>query len=97
MIPINTHVQTTHLKLIAQKKQFLENLVFYSCKGYKPLSTCKNIWFRWLVLHQCLHVHFFSRSSLMEKMLPIMVRKTMDQHVLLDLAPKTMVSTSLDL
>ncbi len=26
MIPINTHVQTTHLKLFAQKKQFIDKV-----------------------------------------------------------------------
>ncbi len=78
------------------QQSFLENLVFYIFKGYKPLSSCKNIWFQWLVLHQFLHVQFPSWSSLMEKVLPIMVKKKMDQHVLLDLAPKTIIFASFD-
>jgi hypothetical protein len=28
-----------------QQHQFLEDLVFYICKGCKPLFTCKNVWF----------------------------------------------------
>jgi hypothetical protein len=32
----------------------------------------------------------------MEKVLPIMVKKTMDKEVLLDLAPKTIISASFD-
>jgi len=88
--------QTLTKKNDVAQQQFLEILVFSICKGYRPLSTCKNIWFQWLVLHQCFHVQFSSRSSLMEKMLPIMVKKTMDQHVWLDLAPKRMVAVSFD-
>jgi hypothetical protein len=26
-----------------QQKHFLEDLVLYICKGYMPLSTCKNV------------------------------------------------------
>jgi hypothetical protein len=32
---------------------FIEDLVFYICKGYWVFSTTKNIWLKRLVLHQC--------------------------------------------
>ncbi len=31
-------------KINEQQKHFLEDLVLYICKGYTPLSTCKNVW-----------------------------------------------------
>ncbi len=32
------------------QQPFLNNLVFYICKGYRPLSTYNNIWLQKLVL-----------------------------------------------
>ncbi len=42
---ITTFFGSTHLYKHGDEaqQQFLEDLVFYICKGYKPLSTCKNI------------------------------------------------------
>ncbi len=122
IIPMRTHVEFAHLKLVAQRKvaiieelvvvvascsqqfgkkrsrpfgcaitsyfgvtnhykksneaqqQFLEDLVLYTCKGYKPLSTCDNIWSRRLVLRLCPYVVFPSRTTFVEKMLPTMVK-----------------------
>jgi hypothetical protein len=34
-------------------RMFIEDLVFYICKGYWVFSTTKNIWLKRLVLHQC--------------------------------------------
>jgi hypothetical protein len=65
---------------------FLENLVFYICVGYMPLSSCKNIWLHKLVLHQLPCIVFPFHSSLVEKFLPRMVTKTMNLRMLLDLA-----------
>jgi hypothetical protein len=48
----------------AQQK-FIEDLVLYICKGYKPLSTCENM-LKWLILHQCLRVVFLSHFSLVK-------------------------------
>jgi hypothetical protein len=45
------------------QQRFIEDLVLYMCKSYKPLSTCKNIWLRKLVLHQCPYVVFPFCSS----------------------------------
>jgi hypothetical protein len=33
------------------QQQFLKDLVFYTCKGYKPLSNHDNIWLQRLVLY----------------------------------------------
>jgi hypothetical protein len=30
-------------KIDEHQQQFLEDLVLYICKGYKPLSTCENV------------------------------------------------------
>ncbi len=69
----------------------------YICKGYRPFVN----------LHECLalevnftpkiRVLFFFRSSFVEEVLPTMVKKTMDHHVLPNLASTTVVSTSFDL
>jgi hypothetical protein len=72
---LNKHGDETH-------QWFLEDLVLYICKGYKPLSTCKNIWLRSLVIHQCLCVNFLSCSNLLEHVLPEIIQKTMNLHVL---------------
>jgi hypothetical protein len=80
-----------------QQKHFLENLVFYICKGYIPLSSCENVWFQRLVLPQCSHVQFPSRSSFVEKMLATVVKKIMDQHFVPNLASTIVVSTSFDM
>jgi hypothetical protein len=62
-----------------------------------PLSNCENIWFQKLVLHQCPHVVFSSQFCFVKCMLLAMVKKTMDQHVLLSLAFTIVVSISFDL
>jgi hypothetical protein len=68
---------TNHYKKSNEaQQQFLEDLVLYTCKGYKPLSTCDNIWLRRLVLCLCLHVAFPSRATFVEKILLAKVKKT---------------------
>ncbi len=52
---------------------------------------------RKLELHQCFHVLFFSQFFLMEEVLPTIVKKTMDHHVLFNLASATIVFTNFDL
>jgi len=49
------------------------------------------------MLHQCPHVLFLFRSSLVEKILLAMVKKTIDHHVLSTFASTTLVFTSFDL
>jgi hypothetical protein len=71
--------------------------VLHICKGYKPLSIYKNIWFQRLMLRQCLHVLFPFQSFLVEEMFLAMVKKTMDHHVLSNLAFVTVVSISFHL
>jgi len=80
-----------------QQKQFLENSVFYICKGYIPLSSCENVWFQRLVLPQRSHVQFPFQSSFVEEMLATMVKKIMDQHFVLNLVSTIVVSTSFDM
>ncbi len=45
------------------QQRFIDDLVLYIYKGYMPLSTCKNIWLRRLVLCQCPHFVFPSSFS----------------------------------
>ncbi len=72
--------------------------MLYIYKGYTPLSTCKMFGKCWkLELHQCFHVLFFFQSFLMEEVLLIIVKKTMDHHVLFNLAFATIVFTNFDL
>jgi hypothetical protein len=52
---------------------------------------------RKLMLHKCLHVLFFSQAFLVEKVLPTIVKKTIDHHVLLNLASATIDFTNFDL
>jgi hypothetical protein len=62
-----------------------------------PLFNCENVWFQRLVIRQCSHVQFPFRSSFVEEMLPTMVKKTMDQHVVPNLASTIIVSISFDM
>ncbi len=79
------------------QQQFLEDSVLYICKRYKNLSTCKNIWLWRLVLCQCPCVNFPPCSNLVEHVLPKMVQKTMDLHVLHIFETTTTIATSFDL
>ncbi len=67
------------------------------CKGYRPLSTCENVWLWRLVLYQSPCVLFLFQSSFVEEVLPTMIKKTMYHHVLLNLALATMVYVNFDL
>ncbi len=62
-----------------------------------PLSTCDNIWSKRLVLCFYLHVVFSFCATFIKEMLPAMVTKTIQLHVLLRLAETTTLSTSFDL
>jgi hypothetical protein len=61
-----------------------------------PFSTCENIWLKRLVLCLCLHLVFPSWATFIEEVLPIMVKKTMQLHVLLGLAKVTTLLISFD-
>ncbi len=56
------------------QQRFLEDLILYTCKGDKPLSTCDNIWLRRLVLCFYLHVVFHSWATFVEEVMPTMVK-----------------------
>jgi hypothetical protein len=75
---------------------FLEDLVLYICKKYKPLSTFENIWLQILVFCQCAHVNFPFHSNLVEHVLLEMVLKTMDLHVLHSLETITTIFAHFD-
>jgi len=49
------------------------------------------------MLHQCLHVLFFSQAFIVEKVLLAIVKKTIDHHVLLNLAFATIDFINFDL
>ncbi len=67
-------------------------------KGYRPLSTHERMfWLQRSILHQCPHVLFPFQSSLMEIMLHVMVKKTIDHHVLSNLASTIVMSIHFDL
>jgi len=57
------------------QQQFLEDLILYTYEGYKPLSTCDNIWLKRLVLYLYPCVFFPSWVTFVEEMFPIMVKK----------------------
>jgi len=59
-----------------------------------PLSICDNIWLRRLVLRLCPRA---SWAMFVEKVLLAMVKKTMQLHLLLELAMATTLSVSFDL
>ncbi len=61
-----------------------------------PFSTCDNIWLRSLVLHLCSCVVFPFHVTFVEEVMPAMVKKTMQLHVLLGLAKAITLSTSFD-
>jgi len=61
-----------------------------------PFSTCDNIWLRRLVLHLCSCVVFPSHVTFVEEVMPAMVKKTMQLHVLLGLAKAITLSVSFD-
>ena len=84
-------------KMDQQHIHFTEDLVWYLAKGYRPLSTVENPWFRRLVLRQAPRVVFPSRKQLVEDALPAMVTKTMDRYVLPSLASSVTASASFDL
>jgi len=62
-----------------------------------PLSTYDNIWLRRLVLRFCSRVVFPSWVMFVKEVLLAMVKKTMQLHVLPELAKATTLSTSFDL
>ncbi len=57
----------------------------------------KNIWLQRLALHQCPCVNFLSCSNLVQHVLPKLVQKTMDLHVLHSLETTTIVCASFDI
>jgi hypothetical protein len=62
-----------------------------------PLSTCENVWLQRLVLHQSPHELFPFRFFCVEEVLLAMVKKTMDHHVLPNLALAIVVYASFGL
>jgi hypothetical protein len=61
-------------------QRFMEDLVLFIYKGYKILSTCQQVWLHRLILCMCPQVVFPSQSSLVEKVCPTMVAKSMELH-----------------
>jgi len=78
------------------QQQIFEDLVLYICKGYKPLSTCDNIWLKRLVLCFYSHVVFPSQATFVGKVLHAMIKKTMQLHVLSRLVEATTLLASFD-
>jgi hypothetical protein len=76
---------------------FIKDLALYICKGYQVFSTTKNVWLKRLVLCQCPQVSFLSQIVFVDDVFPTMVKKTLDFHVLPNLASTTIISTSFDL
>jgi hypothetical protein len=62
-------------KMMKCNKTFLKLLMLYLYKGYKPLSTCKNIWLQSLVLCQCPYVVFPFCSFWVEEVILAMMKK----------------------
>jgi hypothetical protein len=58
------------------QKQFFKDLVFYIAKGYYPLSFIENIWLK----RVC--PSFLSKQQFANKVMPNMVKKTMELYVL---------------
>jgi hypothetical protein len=76
---------------------FLEDLILYIIKGYQPFISIKNVWLKRLVLHQCGQVTFPSRQQLGNEVIPSMVNKTMEHHVLPTLANAITVIATFDM
>lgn len=57
-----------------QQQMFLEDLVLYIAKDYRPLSTMENVWLRRLMLRQSPHVVFPSRMALTDDVVPAMAQ-----------------------
>ncbi len=62
-----------------------------------PFSTCENIWLQRLVLHQCPRVIFPFCVTLVKDVLPTMVSKTMQLHVLLGLVKAKTIFVNFEL
>ncbi len=73
-------------KIDEAQQMFIEDIMFYICKGYWAFSTIKNIWLRRLILCRCPQVSFSSWTILVNEVLLVMVKKTLDLHVLSNLA-----------
>ncbi len=79
------------------QQRFLEDFVLHICKGYRPLSTCENIYLCKLIFCQCPHFVFPSHLIFVEILLPKMVQKTMDLHVLPKLETTTTIFVNINL
>jgi hypothetical protein len=69
-------------KIDLAQKQLFEDLVFYIAKGYYPLNYTQNVWLRRLVHHQCSRVVFPNKQQFINDIIPNMVCKTMECHVI---------------
>jgi hypothetical protein len=69
--------------------------MFYICKGYQTLSNTKNIWLR--RLHQCPQVSFPSQTILVDEVFFCNGNKTLNLHVLPNLASTTIIYASFDM
>ncbi|KAJ7552447.1 hypothetical protein O6H91_06G055400 [Diphasiastrum complanatum] len=88
---------TPYKKEDDQQQCFLEDLVLYIVKGYRPLSSVENIWLRRLILRQCNRLVFPSRHQLVEEAISQMVAKTLERYVLPLLASCVTATASFDL
>jgi hypothetical protein len=76
---------------------FLEDLILYITKGYRPLSSIENVWLRRLVLCQCGPITFLSKQKFSNEVILSMVNKTMECHVLPTFVDVITVTTTFDL
>jgi hypothetical protein len=88
---------TPYKKIDEVQQMFIEDIMFYICKGYWAFSTIRNFWLRRSILCWCPQVSFSSWTILVNEMLLAMVKKTLDFHVLSNFASIATISYNCDL
>lgn len=78
------------------QQRFLEDLVLYLAKRYRPLTIVENAWLRRLVICQYPRVVFLSRKQLFEHVFSDRVAKTMEKYVLPSLVGCVTTTTPFD-
>ena len=63
------------------QQAFLEDLVLYIAKAYRPISITENIWFRRLILRLAPCVVFPSRREITDKLIPSMVSEIQTEYL----------------
>jgi hypothetical protein len=79
------------------QKDFFEDLGLLIIKNNSLFQFVENIWLKWLVLHLCPKLNFPSRKQHSQEILPRLVEKTKQLHVLLALVECHFVTLSFDL